>query len=693
MPDPIHLKHLSNSSLAGRATSFARAAVTLGRRPGNDVVFDPVRDLTVSGQHCRLVLDGDRLYVEDAGSRNGTFVNGRRITGRAAVGAADLIMLGERGPVLAASVGEPAAWPDAPTPLPATLVSTTEAMPTPLPPADLGLLGAAADELYGRTAPVPAVTPEPTAAQPPPGPSSHPPSDRPPSRASQGVKASVGMNTLVAELDKAAKRERRRLVALGLPVLLVLVAGTALASYFALRPRDVPVAGGPVPNGPGPAAVASPPGAPSASWQAVLERRKRSVYVLVDRDPDGNENGFGTAWSAAPGVLATGAHLAEAIDALPAGHTVLARSNAQPTTEVRVARARPHPGYRAFERMLRAYTPLDAGSGAELGYPTPFDVALLDLTDDTRAKQEPPLELADDAELARVGETSELAYVGFPMERAAEGGVNLRAPVAQAFVGTLTRRTDIFLAGADAARANFLQYSMPVQGGASGSPVFDRAGKVVGLISGNEHAAGANGARIPIAGRAYGPRSDAVRELLDGSAERNLERFVPEWRQHFRERFDRARAAGKYEDLAAARAVASFRARIAALPSASAWKPRVARQVFATTVKVTTDGTDAARAVRSDPVPVAGFYSAVVTTDDPDVSPGVAVDGVESALANRPPAAVAKGDESLGVGSASVASLPVRLEAGARLDVKVTGRSAEPGKVSILTVRLFQAVE
>ncbi|HLF27216.1 MAG TPA: FHA domain-containing protein [Anaerolineae bacterium] len=58
-----------------------RGALTLGRHPTNDVVV-PIP--TVSAEHALIeeqVVDGRRVYrVVDRGSRNGTFVNGRRIS-------------------------------------------------------------------------------------------------------------------------------------------------------------------------------------------------------------------------------------------------------------------------------------------------------------------------------------------------------------------------------------------------------------------------------------------------------------------------------------------------------------------------------------------------------------------------------------------------------------------------------------
>ena len=50
---------------------------TIGREPGNDVV---VENLLVSGFHARIDLAGKDYILTDLQSKNGTFVNGERIT-------------------------------------------------------------------------------------------------------------------------------------------------------------------------------------------------------------------------------------------------------------------------------------------------------------------------------------------------------------------------------------------------------------------------------------------------------------------------------------------------------------------------------------------------------------------------------------------------------------------------------------
>jgi predicted component of type VI protein secretion system len=50
--------------------------LAIGRGPENDVVLHLK---SVSREHARLVRDGDRWYVEDRGSFNGTQLNGQRV--------------------------------------------------------------------------------------------------------------------------------------------------------------------------------------------------------------------------------------------------------------------------------------------------------------------------------------------------------------------------------------------------------------------------------------------------------------------------------------------------------------------------------------------------------------------------------------------------------------------------------------
>ena len=59
-----------------RSFSITRDMTVLGRREDCDLRI-PLGE--VSRKHCRLVRDGDSLKVEDLGSSNGTFLNGKRV--------------------------------------------------------------------------------------------------------------------------------------------------------------------------------------------------------------------------------------------------------------------------------------------------------------------------------------------------------------------------------------------------------------------------------------------------------------------------------------------------------------------------------------------------------------------------------------------------------------------------------------
>ena len=83
---------------AGQIEAFRKGYIGLGRHPLSDVRFDAERDLDVSSRHAAIVRKPEGFVLEDLGSRNGTFVNGQRITGDTLLRAGDVIGLGEGGP-------------------------------------------------------------------------------------------------------------------------------------------------------------------------------------------------------------------------------------------------------------------------------------------------------------------------------------------------------------------------------------------------------------------------------------------------------------------------------------------------------------------------------------------------------------------------------------------------------------------
>ena len=73
------------------ATLTVRNAATLGRGPGNAIML---QDPLVSQAHARLVHRQDGWWLEDLGSTNGTFVNGKAIAGLTRLSSGDIIGCG-----------------------------------------------------------------------------------------------------------------------------------------------------------------------------------------------------------------------------------------------------------------------------------------------------------------------------------------------------------------------------------------------------------------------------------------------------------------------------------------------------------------------------------------------------------------------------------------------------------------------
>jgi pSer/pThr/pTyr-binding forkhead associated (FHA) protein len=98
----IVLQQLSGQN-RGRRAEFRDGPVLLGRSPDAELRFDAHADIDVSARHAVLERDGDRWILRDIGSRNGTFVGGKRIRERVLFDR-DEIELGHGGPRLHVSI-------------------------------------------------------------------------------------------------------------------------------------------------------------------------------------------------------------------------------------------------------------------------------------------------------------------------------------------------------------------------------------------------------------------------------------------------------------------------------------------------------------------------------------------------------------------------------------------------------------
>ena len=69
-----------------------RQKVTVGRGMNNRVVLD--YDNSISGTHCEIQADNGQLTIRDLNSRNGTYVDGIRVSGAAGIINGSRIKLG-----------------------------------------------------------------------------------------------------------------------------------------------------------------------------------------------------------------------------------------------------------------------------------------------------------------------------------------------------------------------------------------------------------------------------------------------------------------------------------------------------------------------------------------------------------------------------------------------------------------------
>ena len=108
-----------------RLVECTKSVVTLGRLQGNDVVL-PLGN--VSKRHAQIQLSGGTFTVTDIGSTNGTYINGRKISGPTELHPGDKIYLGEFIVSVAPNESEEPSSPGIPV-----LSSERPSIPPPVP--------------------------------------------------------------------------------------------------------------------------------------------------------------------------------------------------------------------------------------------------------------------------------------------------------------------------------------------------------------------------------------------------------------------------------------------------------------------------------------------------------------------------------------------------------------------------------
>lgn len=90
---PWHIRvEVVGGPMDGHGASSTSTVFSLGRGRENDLSLP--MDAMISSLHARIVREGRHHWLEDAGSRNGTYVAGQRIESRMLIGAGAKFRLG-----------------------------------------------------------------------------------------------------------------------------------------------------------------------------------------------------------------------------------------------------------------------------------------------------------------------------------------------------------------------------------------------------------------------------------------------------------------------------------------------------------------------------------------------------------------------------------------------------------------------
>ncbi|MGH7175862.1 MAG: trypsin-like peptidase domain-containing protein [Tepidisphaeraceae bacterium] len=293
---------------------------------------------------------------------------------------------------------------------------------------------------------------------------------------------------------------------------------------------------------------------------AVLRKLEQSVVMLALSDQKGNVKFIGTGWVVGDKRIATNAHVAEALrdEARKQGLSPVARRATSGGVEnVEVQEIIVHPGYRQWARILADPTtrlrPGAANTAATDALIAPYDVAVLRTAQDCG----PALPLASNDELRELKAGDELGYVGYP----AEGVFDPRSSPPALLTGRIIRLTDFFYSPVSGDTAMLVHHNLATVGGASGSPVVNKSGKVVAINSAGSFVGAIATAdqprpnRIPL-GFNYAESVEFVREVLDGSSAKTLSSRNNDWQEKLR-RYNLP--AGELLDAMATQTVASMK--------------------------------------------------------------------------------------------------------------------------------------
>lgn len=570
----LGIKHLDGSTLAGLEQEYSGPEILVGTSAAAHICFDADDDPGVEPKHATLSLRPDGVWLESK-TTSPVLVNGQPAQSPVVLQSGDTVQLGPNGPQFQVTVhalpssNAPASTvmggrrtpdagagsPTAPTPPAAAPASSTPPVHQGIAPTVVGKRATPGSpgDTGGPGQPPPVRLnmgggrqTAPNAPPPPPSPMKNKRGKQdadfgPPQPAHRPPGAGLGMNTVMGLINNATRKERGRTTLRLVALFVVLVAVSGAAAYaFWPDPAD-------------PGTPPSPPAPPGASWTAVTNRVSPSVCLAIERLPSEAHQAisYGTAWSVDTenGWLATNSHVAESFYNEVDGKKVemIVRTPGNDPKDLRITEVVIHPGYKKWSELASRFNPFYP---AEERFFTDkmfanCDVALMRVHPDDRKHMPPAIPLASDEEIKKVGVSYETASFGYSYENQI---MSTEKPSPEGKFGVVNKTTDGFLGPS---RPELIYFNWSITGGASGSPVVNREGKVVALIAANQFHFTDDGRRVP-AGSSLGPDARFLKQLLNQTVEEEQAKLTALWEAEF----ERMYLAGTAFDAAVASSIA-----------------------------------------------------------------------------------------------------------------------------------------
>ncbi|HAJ46423.1 MAG TPA: hypothetical protein DCL54_07580, partial [Alphaproteobacteria bacterium] len=267
------------------------------------------------------------------------------------------------------------------------------------------------------------------------------------------------------------------------------------------------------------------PGLTEEKYKSLAALQRQVVYQVFVRQRAGDIRATATAFAImgrdGKPVLATNAHVAElkeVADRIGAEFVVVPSGGG---TAIPIDSVRVHPGYEIAKDFAASAARLaSAGLSRPMALAPSYDVALMMPKDPSRITITAQLAPQGDLDGMRAGQS--LTYAGFPAENLVGTDPDKPEPTQQR--GAVTAMTGFFMSSNPGEAAYLIQTSLPLAGGASGGPIFNLAGQVVGIANAVNmnflQVSSDETLRMPSAALVnYGQRADLINHLLDGTAD------------------------------------------------------------------------------------------------------------------------------------------------------------------------------